>query len=99
MCFCERCLADKTQPQWIDSSPHPRGNLAWHLTRAMHQAGRCSGCGECERACPVDIPLMLLNRKVAQVVADSWGFKASEDPAVAAPIGTFNKEDPQEFIK
>jgi len=99
MCFCERCLADKTQPQWIDSSPHPRGNLAWHLTRAMHQAGRCAGCGECERACPMDIPLMLLNRKVAQVVADSWGYKSSEDPAVAAPIGTFNKDDPQEFIK
>ena len=25
MCFCERCVADKTQPQWIESSPHGRG--------------------------------------------------------------------------
>ena len=63
LCFCERCVADKTQPQWIESSPHGRGNLAWHLTRAMHLAGRCVGCGECTRACPAGIPLGLLNRR------------------------------------
>ncbi|MBK9968974.1 MAG: 4Fe-4S dicluster domain-containing protein [Holophagales bacterium] len=70
MCFCERCVADKTQPQWVESSPHPRGNFAWHVTRALHQAGRCIDCGECERACPVDIPLGLLNRKLARVAAE-----------------------------
>lgn len=99
MCFCERCVQDKTQPQWIDSSPHARGNLAWQLTRVMHQAGRCVGCNECERACPVDIPLGMLNRKVQQVVEERFGGGASEDPNVAAPIGTFKLDDAQEFIK
>jgi ferredoxin len=99
MCFCERCVQDKTQPQWIDSSPHPRGNLAWHLTRAMHLAGRCAACGECERACPMDIPLSLLNRKVAEVMRERFGYETSEDPEKAAPIGTFKTDDAQEFIK
>ena len=33
-------------------------------------AGRCIDCGLCEEACPVDIPLRLLYRKVNQIVAD-----------------------------
>ena len=98
MCFCERCVADKTQPQWLESSPHLRGNFAWHLTRALHQAGRCVDCGECARACPVDIPLGLLNRKVAQVVAERFDYQTSDDPSVPAPIGTYSLSDRQEFI-
>jgi ferredoxin len=98
VCFCDRCVADKSVPQWIESSPHGRGNLAWHLTRALHQAGRCTGCNECERACPVGIPLSLLNRKMQQVVVSRYGAAASEDPAAPAPVGAFKLDDPQEFI-
>jgi len=98
MCFCERCVADKTVPSWIESSPHGRGNLAWHLTRALHQAGRCCDCGECERACPANIPLGLLNRKLAQVVEERFGYRVTDDPAVPAPIGRYEPNDAQEFI-
>jgi formate dehydrogenase subunit beta len=99
MCFCERCIAEKTQPTWIETSPHARGNLAWHLTRALHLAGRCVDCGECERACPADIPLGLLNRKVARVVAERYGYVAADDPSQPAPIGTYRLDDAQEFIQ
>lgn len=98
MCFCERCVADKTVPQWLESSPTGRANLAWHLTRALHQAGRCCDCGECERACPADIPLGLLNRKLAQVVEERYEFRATDDPEVPAPVGGYKLNDTQEFI-
>jgi ferredoxin len=98
LCFCERCIVEKTQPQWIETSPHPRGNFAWHLTRAQHLAGRCVGCGECERACPVGIPLSLINRKLQQVVYDLYGYTVSEDPSVPAPIGAYAVDDTQDFI-
>jgi len=99
LCFCERCVADKSQPQWVETSPHLRGNFAWHLTRAMHLAGRCVDCGECERACPADLPLGLLTRKVAEVVERRFDWRPGEDPAAAAPIGAYRLDDAQEFIR
>ena len=73
LCYCERCVVDKTTPQWIDSSAHPVGNLSWHITRAFHLAGRCTGCGECERACHQNIPLGLLNKKMSKEIFKNFG--------------------------
>lgn len=98
LCFCERCIADKTQPQWIESSPHARGNLAWQMTRMLHQAGRCAGCGECERACPAQIPFGLIAGKITQMLQERYGYQVSDNPDVPAPIGTYRLDDQQEFI-
>jgi len=99
ICFCERCVQDKTVPQWIDSSAHRQGNLSWHVTRAMHLAGRCVGCGECERACHAGLPLASLMRKVRDIVEDSFGEKPSGDPEKVAPLGTFSQEDDDSLFK
>jgi ferredoxin len=98
MCFCVQCIADRNRPQWIDCSPTPRGNVAWHMTRALHQAGRCVDCLECERACPEGIPLGLLGRHVAQVVERRFGYRTCADPAIPSPMGMYRSEDEEEFI-
>jgi len=97
LCSCERCVADKTRPQWIEPSAHPRGILAWHLIRAQHLAGRCVDCGECQRACPAGIPLGLLTAKVREIVQRRFGYAASDDPETQAPLGAFDAHDTQEF--
>ncbi len=98
MCFCSTCVADKSRPQWIETSATPRANLSWQMTRVMHMAGRCVGCGECTRACPSDIPLGLILAHVARHVERRFGYQASDDPSVPAPIGAFKTDDSQEFI-
>ncbi len=99
LCLCERCITDKTQPQWIEQAPHPRSAMSWNITRALHLAGRCVGCGECERFCPVGIPLSLINRKIQQIVDARFDFTVSDDPEAPAPIGDYRLDDQQEFIK
>ena len=99
LCVCERCIADKTVPQWIEAASHPRGNLSWNIVRALHLAGRCVDCGECERFCPVGIPLGLVNRKLQHAVAERFDYKASDDPEARRRSATIRLDDNQEFIK
>lgn len=98
-CYCEQCLCDRNRPQAVETSPRPAGNLAWHIVRAMHLAGRCAGCAECERACPMDIPLNLLNRKMARELKELYGFEAGLEPKEKGPLATYDENDDQSFIK
>lgn len=99
LCYCEICIADKNQPQWIESSSHTRGNIHWNLIRAWHLSGRCVDCGECERACPVGIPLSLLNRRLAKSVKERFDYEPGYDKEKAPPFTDFKQEDSQEFIR
>ncbi|MGE5429500.1 MAG: hypothetical protein ACM3QX_00390 [Syntrophomonadaceae bacterium] len=99
LCYCEQCIVDKTQPRWIESSAHPVGNLGWHLIRAFHLAGRCIGCGECDRVCHQNIPLSLLNMKMAKEIFELYGYRAGLDAEAKPPLTEFKMEDNEEFIK
>jgi ferredoxin len=98
LCICSRCIAEKNQPQWVETSPHPRGNFAWNLIRAYHLAGRCVECEACETACPANIPLMLLNRSMARTVKEAFDYEAGRDLEVQPPLRTFNLDDDNSFI-
>jgi ferredoxin len=93
LCYCDSCFVDQTRPAWTSSGSTPRDNFVYHLFRAFHLAGRCSGCGECQRACPQGIPLGLLNRKVARDVARIYG------ETDRSPLLQFQKDDPEDFIR
>lgn len=98
-CFCEQCLCDRNKPQLIDTTPRPAGNTAWHIVRAIHLAGRCAGCAECERVCPMDIPLNLLNRKMAKELKELFGYEAGFDVLEKEPLNMFTEKDDEGFIK
>ncbi len=99
ICTCTRCITDKNQPQWVPTSPHSMGNFHWNLTRAFHLAGRCIGCDECERSCPADIPLSLVNWKLIKQVFEKYGFIAGMSPDDLPPMSTYVEGEEEEFIK
>jgi len=99
LCYCERCITEKNVPQWIETSAHQRGNMAWNLIRAMHLAGRCTFCGECERSCPANIKLNLVNQKLVLTVKDAFDFKSGYDEKLHPPMIVYSPDDKENFIK
>jgi len=92
-CYCPECFVERLDPLWVGIRIAPEENSLWLTTRAFHLAGRCIGCNECERVCPVDIPLSLLNRKLEKEVKELFAFEAGLDAEEAPPFATFKKEE------
>lgn len=98
MCYCRRCIVDVNQPQWINTSSHTLGNFEWNIVRAFHLAGRCVACGGCDRSCPVNIPLRLINHRMAKEALDTFGHFAGENADQKPVLATFRQDDPETFI-
>jgi formate dehydrogenase (coenzyme F420) beta subunit len=98
MCYCHRCTTDVNQPQWIPVASHARGNLDYHLMRAMHLAGRCVNCGECAKACPMEIPLNLLTYTLINPIKDDFGAVAGMKSDAVYALSTFKPDDKENFI-
>ena len=98
LCYCENCIVERLSPQWVKRSVNATENVIYHLSRAFHLAGRCAGCGECERVCPVNLPLMLLNRKLEKDVKSLFNFTSGIDSDQKQFLTTYNLEDTGEFI-
>jgi formate dehydrogenase (coenzyme F420) beta subunit len=98
-CYCEQCIADQNQPQWIERSSSPWNNRVWNMVRALHLVGRCVDCGECERVCPAGIPLSLLNTKMALKAEAAFGFVAGTSTEGPSVLFGFERNDPDSFIR
>ena len=99
LCYCKSCSGEELNPEWIRRSVNISENTAWNLLRAYHLAGRCIGCGECERACPMDLPLSQLNRKMAKDVREMFDYTAGTNPDDKPVLTFYNPNDPEGFMK
>lgn len=99
LCYCKQCFVDQSFPEWIGKSTNLPDTMAFHIMRSLHTAGRCTGCGACARACPHNIAIRLLTRRIEKDTEEMFGVEAGLDPEKKAPLTTYQSDDPQEFIK
>ena len=99
MCYCDPCFIDQSKPRWADKAPQSPGNMMYHLTRFHHLAGRCIDCGECSRACPVDIPLYLFHKKVAKECEEMFGQAAGMKLEDKPVLVDFRVEDSDKILE
>lgn len=98
-CYCKECMAEQLNPQWLCRSVNLSENTVWNVMRAFHLAGRCTDCGECERVCPMNIPLMLLNKKVEKDIKELFDYVAGVDVDEKPLLAMFKPDDPEGDIK
>jgi ferredoxin len=77
VCFCRECSLENQD--LIHTGEQLTEVPLFHLVRAVHMAGRCIDCGLCEEACPMDIPLRLLYRKVNEIVVQTFDYHTGID--------------------
>jgi ferredoxin len=100
-CDCRTCIFDEMKPQWVGRETSTTDNMMYHLVKHAHMAGRCIECGECERVCPVNIPLMLLNQKIIKDVGELFGGPEAGMQYVegAKPaLSVYRENDPDNFL-
>lgn len=98
LCYCTRCIVEVNCPQWIQPWAAPIGNFEWQINRAMHLAGRCTGCGACGEACPVGIPIHLLTHKMMEDIGSEFGLTPGQTAQNGNVLSTFNVGDKENFI-
>ena len=84
VCFCNVCTLE--EDALIKTGNLPPENPMFHLTRAVHMAGRCIDCNLCTEVCPAHIPLRTLYKRVAEIITDEFGYVTGEPGEGKSPL-------------
>lgn len=94
LCVCKHvCLADSREPHWLSAEANLQEKWLFQVMHALHLAGRCTECGECQRSCPMGIPILLLKRKMNRELKELFNYEAGVDPEAVPPLHTFQMEE------
>jgi len=99
LCYCPTCFVDESRPQWVGKSIDPVDTMTFHFLRAYHCAGRCTECGACERACPMDIPVRQFTKKLNKDVLTLFSWEAGLSLDQRPPLDVYRPDDYNDFIR
>jgi formate dehydrogenase (coenzyme F420) beta subunit len=94
MCVCQdSCIAESREPHWISQRSNLTEKFMFHMIHALHLAGRCVECGECERACPMGIPVAMLKKKINADMKELFDYEPGVRVEDKPPMHTFSVEE------
>ena len=94
MCVCQdSCIAETRDPHWITQKMSFDEKLMFHMIHALHLAGRCVECGECERVCPMEIPVAKLKKKINKEMKALFDYTPGVNPEDKPPMYVFNVDE------
>ncbi|NHV98281.1 MAG: hypothetical protein HA496_01390 [Thaumarchaeota archaeon] len=91
LCYCTECSIEGFKPDLVHRLRVPQELFTFHLTRALHMAGRCVECGACESACPVEIPLTRLYHELNEWFRENYGYVPGVSVKEAPPPLVFKE--------
>ncbi len=104
VCYCHQCVMEGSIFKYESSKfipwagkkgilKMPPDTYLFHFTRMSHIASACVACGQCESACPNDIPLAKLYHYLSKEVQDSLGYEAGRNLEEELPLTTFKEDE------
>jgi formate dehydrogenase (coenzyme F420) beta subunit len=99
LCYCPTCFVDEAKPQWLGKGQDDSDIRTFHFLRAFHCAGRCVDCGACVRACPMNINVRLLTKKLEKDCLELYGWESGLSTEQRPALDAFSSNDPGDFIK
>ncbi|MHA1734386.1 MAG: 4Fe-4S ferredoxin [Promethearchaeota archaeon] len=99
MCYCSYCFVDQNMPVWFGKTPNTSDNVIFHAVRALHLAGRCVACGDCNTVCPTGVDLVPLTRLIQKSAFERFNFEAGVDLERIPPLSDYSANDQEEFME
>ena len=108
ICYCASCYFDSDNTEhdgtdYVDRAENkgalkfPCDTLFFHLGRMSHMSLSCLGCGSCEDACPMSIPVAQLFSFVGQKNQELFGYLPGMDKEEKVPLVVYKEKEFEEF--
>lgn len=99
-CTCRECFVEQERVGWQGKQFNIDEARFYGITRAFHVGDRCIECGECERVCPMGLPLMTLMHKQVRDIDELFGPYDGSGFSVDGPdpLRTYKTDDVEEFM-
>ncbi|MDR0310070.1 MAG: 4Fe-4S dicluster domain-containing protein [Acidobacteriota bacterium] len=99
VCTCRECYVDMHRTGFQGKRQDTAENRVFGVTRAFHVGDRCIECGECERACPMGLPILGQTQKIIKTVERLAGdYESGMSPDKENFLGKFDKDDKDAFM-
>ncbi len=108
ICFCRECVSagpifDHTGNKYMEYAKRkgaielPTDTTLFHLTRVNHMGLSCVGCGQCENACPMDIPVGLLFQTLSEPNQKRFDYEPGRSLEEPIPITVYKEHELEEL--
>lgn len=98
-CNCKECYADQYRVGWQGKQDNRAQNQVYGLTRSFHVGDRCIECGQCERVCPMGLPIMSQTRQMLKSINELFGpYECGLDSETLNIMAKFDLNDAEEFM-